>query len=44
MNYPSDAASLINSVNAALDSGDRDMMIALGSSIDSDNNLGCPLN
>ena len=31
-------------VNAALASGDRDTMLSAASSIDRDNNLGCPLN
>jgi hypothetical protein len=31
-------------VNAALASGDRATMLSLGSALDDDNNLGCPLN
>ena len=42
--YTQDAASVISAVNAVLASGDRDTMIALAASLDSDNNLGCPLN
>jgi len=42
--YPRVPANLIADVNAALASGDRDTMLMLASSIDADNNLGCPLN
>ncbi|MCC7033824.1 MAG: hypothetical protein IT179_13435 [Acidobacteria bacterium] len=42
--YTQSAASVIASVNAALASGSRDTMLALASSLDRDNNLGCPLN
>ncbi len=42
--YPTSAADVISMVNAALASGDRDTMLALATSLDNDNNLGCPLN
>ena len=35
---------LVDTVNAALASGDRDTMLALATRLDNDNNLGCPLN
>lgn len=35
--------ALVKTVNAALTSGDRAMMLDLASRIDADNNLGCPL-
>ena len=35
---------LLATVNAALASGDRQTMIDLASRLDTDNNLGCPLN
>ncbi len=44
VDYTTSAAALIADVDAALASGDRDTMLALASSIDADNNLGCPLN
>jgi hypothetical protein len=44
VNYPTSAADVITMVNAALASGDRDTMLALATSLDNDNNLGCPLN
>ena len=44
VNYPTSAADVISMVNAALASGDRDTMIALATTLDNDNNLGCPLN
>ncbi|MCC7178506.1 MAG: hypothetical protein IT177_08955 [Acidobacteria bacterium] len=44
MAYTRTAASVIADVNAALASGNRDTMLALASSLDRDNNLGCPLN
>jgi hypothetical protein len=42
--YPRTVAELIDDVNAALASCDRDLMLALAGAIDSDNNLGCPQN
>jgi len=44
VNYPFDASEVISMVNGALASGDRDTMLALMESLDSDNNAGCPLN
>lgn len=35
---------LVATVVAALESGDRERMLALASRLDADNNLGCPLN
>ena len=35
---------LVETVNAAFASGDRDTMLALASRLDADNNLGCTLN
>jgi hypothetical protein len=35
---------LVDTVNAAFASGDRDTMINLAAQLDADNNLGCPLN
>ena len=42
--YTTSATDLIDAVNAAIASGDRDTMLALAADIDADNNLGCPLN
>jgi hypothetical protein len=42
--YTTSVADLIDDVNAALASGDRDTILALAAEIDADNNLGCPLN
>lgn len=36
--------ALVPTVNAAFASGDRDTMLALATRLDTDNNLGCPLN
>jgi hypothetical protein len=44
VDYPRSAAQIIGDVNAALASNNREIMISLGSAIDKDNNLGCPLN
>jgi hypothetical protein len=44
VNYTMSVSDLIDAVDAALASGDRDTMLALAASIDFDNNLGCPLN
>lgn len=41
--YPQSAASIIAAVNAAILSGDRSTILALASSLDADNNLGCSL-
>ena len=42
--YPLSAASIISQVNTALASLDRDTILALATTLDNDNNLGCPLN
>jgi hypothetical protein len=44
VDYPRTAASIIADVNAALATGSRSTMLTLKSALDSDNNLGCPLN
>lgn len=44
VNYTLTQAAIISQVNAALASGERSTMLTLASSLDSDNNLGCPLN
>ncbi|HEV2853914.1 MAG TPA: hypothetical protein VHC97_14025 [Thermoanaerobaculia bacterium] len=44
VNYPRSPASVISDVNAALASRNRDTILSLASALDSDNNLGCPLN
>ena len=44
VSYPQATSSLIRDVDSVLASGDRDTMLSLASSIDRDNNLGCPLN
>jgi hypothetical protein len=41
--YPLTQAQVISQVNSALASNDRDTMLALASTLDGDNNLGCPL-
>ena len=41
---PNGGPAIIASVNAALQSGDRDRMLALAAELDRLNNLGCPLN
>jgi hypothetical protein len=42
--YPLTKAQVISQVNAALASNNRDTMLSLASTLDGDNNLGCPLN
>jgi len=42
--YPLTQAQVISQVNSALASNNRDTMLSLGSTLDGDNNLGCPLN
>ena len=44
MDYPRTTAEILADVNAALGSNNRNAMLALASELDSDNNLGCPLN
>ena len=43
MNYPMSQTDVINAVNAALASGNRDTMLSLATQLDNLNNLGCPL-
>jgi hypothetical protein len=43
VNYPLTTAQVISQVNAALASLDRDTMLALATTLDGYNNLGCPL-
>jgi hypothetical protein len=42
--YPRSESSILSDVNAALASGSRDTMLSLASTLDADNNRGCPLN
>ena len=42
--YPRTPADVVASVNAALASNSRDVMLSLAAQLDADNNLGCPLN
>jgi hypothetical protein len=42
--YPLTKAQVISQVNSALASNNRDTMLNLASTLDADNNLGCPLN
>jgi hypothetical protein len=42
--YPRTTAEILADVNAALTSNSRSTMLALAAELDSDNNLGCPLN
>jgi uncharacterized repeat protein (TIGR01451 family) len=44
VDYPQTTAQVISAVNSALDSNNRDTMLALAASLDAQNNLGCPLN
>jgi hypothetical protein len=41
--YPQDAASIIASTQSALAGGDRGTMLGLASTLDAQNNAGCPL-
>jgi hypothetical protein len=43
VDYPRTSAQIISDVNAALTSNNRDAMLTLATSLDDDNNLGCPL-
>lgn len=43
VNYPRKTDHIIADVNAALASNDRDTMLTLGSALDADNDVGCPL-
>ena len=42
--YPMSVASIVSDVNAAIATADRGAILALASSLDAANNLGCPLN
>jgi hypothetical protein len=44
VDYPRTTAEILADVNAALTSNNRNTMLALAAELDSDNNLGCPLN
>jgi len=44
VDYPRTVAQIIGDVNAALASNHQETLLSLASSIDKDNNLGCPLN
>lgn len=44
ISYPLTTAQVIAQVNAALASGNRGTILALASTLDADNNLGCPIN
>jgi len=41
VDYPLTTAEIVDAVNDALDSGDRDAMLALAGELDENNNLGC---
>jgi hypothetical protein len=43
IDYPRTSSSVIATINVALGSGDRAMMLALAEMLDDDNNLGCSL-
>lgn len=43
INYPLTTMEVIDEVNAALATGDRDEILALAEQLDEFNNLGCPL-
>ncbi|HET9210450.1 MAG TPA: DUF3344 domain-containing protein [Thermoanaerobaculia bacterium] len=43
VDYPLTQAQVISQVNSALASNNRDTMLSLASTLDGDNNLGCPL-
>jgi hypothetical protein len=44
LNYPLGQTQIISMVNAALATGDRTQILALATTLDNYNNLGCPLN
>jgi hypothetical protein len=44
VDYPRTTIEVINAVNGALASGNRNTMLTLATGLDRDNNLGCPLN
>ncbi len=41
---PHTVAEIVDMVNTAIDTGDRQTILALSGDLDADNNLGCPLN
>lgn len=43
VDYPIAAADIVGQVSAALESGDREVMLSLAATLDAYNNLGCPL-
>jgi hypothetical protein len=44
VNYPRSEAEVVMDVDAALATANRTTMLNLGTELDNDNNLGCPLN
>jgi uncharacterized repeat protein (TIGR01451 family) len=42
--YPRSVTEIVTDVDAALDTGNRNIMLGLAGGLDADNNLGCPLN
>jgi hypothetical protein len=42
--YPRTVSQVVDDVNSALASGNRDTMLILATALDADNNRGCPLN
>jgi hypothetical protein len=44
VSFPRTVTAIVNDVNAALLSRNRDTILSLASALDSDNNLSCPLN
>lgn len=44
VDYPETVSDIITAVNSAFASGDRATMLSLASTLDTQNNLGCPLN
>ncbi len=44
ISYPLSTSQVIAQVNTAIASGDRSTILALASTLDADNNLGCPIN
>jgi len=44
VDYAQSSAAVIAAVNAALASGDRDTMLTLATTLDNQNNAGCPIN
>lgn len=44
VDYPETAAVVVSQVRAALETGDREVMLSLATTLDAYNNQGCPLN